>query len=428
MTRSEHAWQEAQRVLPGGVDSPVRAFRAVGGDPLFIERGEGAYLFDVDGKRYVDYVCSWGPLIAGHAHPAVVERLKQAIERGTSYGAPTEAETELAKLVVEMVPSIELVRFVNSGTEATMSAIRLARGATGRNRIVKFTGCYHGHADSLLVSAGSGVLTLGIPGSPGVTPGTASDTISLPFNSIESVRAAFESIGEEIACIIVEPVAGNMGVIPPAEGFLAELREITRSYGALLVFDEVITGFRVAPGGAQERYGVTPDLTCLGKIIGGGLPVGAFGGRREIMERLAPLGPVYQAGTLAGNPLAMQAGIATLEILRQEGTYETLEHLGARMESGLLAAADNADVPLTVNRVGSMLTAFFVDGPVTDYDSATRSDVQRYAGYHRGMLEQGVYLAPSQFEASFVSLVHSPEEIDRSGEAAVNAMRASVQI
>ncbi len=428
MTRSEQAWQEAQRVLPGGVDSPVRAFRAVGGNPLFIERGEGAYLFDVDGKKYVDYVCSWGPLIAGHAHPAVIERLKKAVDRGTSYGAPTEAETELAKLVVEMVPSIDLVRFVNSGTEATMSAIRLARGATGRNRIVKFTGCYHGHADSLLVSAGSGVLTLGIPGSPGVTPGTASDTISLPYNSIESVRAAFESIGEEIACVIVEPVAGNMGVIPPAEGFLAELRDITRRYGALLIFDEVITGFRVAPGGAQERYGVTPDLTCLGKIIGGGLPVGAFGGRREIMERLAPLGPVYQAGTLAGNPLAMQAGIATLELLRPEGTYESLERLGARLESGLLAAADNADVPLTINRVGSMLTAFFVDGSVTDYESATKSDVERYAGYHRAMLQQGVYLAPSQFEAAFVSLVHTPEEINRSAEAAFNAMRTSASI
>ncbi|MGA7670984.1 MAG: glutamate-1-semialdehyde 2,1-aminomutase [Nitrolancea sp.] len=428
MTRSEQAWQEAQRVLPGGVDSPVRAFRAVGGNPLFIERGEGAYLFDVDGKKYVDYVCSWGPLIAGHAHPAVVERLKKAVDRGTSYGAPTEAETELAKLVVEMVPSIDLVRFVNSGTEATMSAIRLARGATGRNRIVKFTGCYHGHADSLLVSVGSGVLTLGIPGSPGVTPGTASDTISLPYNSIESVRAAFESIGEEIACVIVEPVAGNMGVIPPADGFLAELRDITRRYGALLIFDEVITGFRVAPGGAQERYGVTPDLTCLGKIIGGGLPVGAFGGRREIMERLAPLGPVYQAGTLAGNPLAMQAGIATLELLRPEGTYESLERLGARLESGLLAAADNAVVPLTINRVGSMLTAFFVEGPVTDYESATKSDVERYAGYHRAMLQQGVYLAPSQFEAAFVSLVHTPEEINRSAEAAFNAMRTSASI
>jgi glutamate-1-semialdehyde 2,1-aminomutase len=428
VTRSEQAWQAAQQVLPGGVDSPVRAFRAVGGTPLFIERGSGAYLFDVDGRQYVDYVCSWGPLVAGHAHPAVVERLKQAVERGTSYGAPTEAETELARLVVDMVPSIDLVRFVNSGTEATMSAIRLARGTTGRSRIVKFTGCYHGHADSLLVSAGSGVLTLGIPGSPGVTQATASETISLPFNSIESVRAAFESIGEEIACVIVEPVAGNMGVIPPADGFLEELRQITRRYGALLIFDEVITGFRVAGGGAQERYGVRPDLTCLGKIIGGGLPVGAFGGRREIMERLAPLGPVYQAGTLAGNPLAMQAGIATLELLREEGTYQTLESLGARLESGLKAAADAADVPLVVNRVGSMLTAFFVEGPVTDYDSATRADTVRYAGYHHNMLQQGVYLAPSQFEASFVSLAHTPADIDRSGEAAMNAMRSMAHV
>ncbi len=424
MTRSEQAWQEAQRYLPGGVDSPVRAYRAVGGIPPFIERGEGAYLFDVDGNRYIDYVCSWGPLIAGHAHPDVVARLKQAVERGTSYGAPTEAETELARMVVQMVPSIDLVRFVNSGTEATMSAIRLARGATGRNRIVKFTGCYHGHADSLLVSAGSGVLTLGIPGSPGVTPGTATDTISLPYNSLDSVRTAFESIGEEIAAVIVEPVAGNMGVIPPADGFLAGLRQITRDYGGLLIFDEVITGFRVAPGGAQERYGVTPDLTCLGKIIGGGLPVGAFGGRREIMERLAPLGPVYQAGTLAGNPLAMQAGIATLEILRQSGTYQKLESLGSRLESGLRAAGDAADVPVTVNRVGSMLTGFFIEGPVTDYESATKANTSRYATYHGNMLRHGVYLAPSQFEASFVSLAHTQADIDQTGEHAMDAMRS----
>ncbi len=428
MTRSEQAWQEAQRFLPGGVDSPVRAFRAVGGTPPFIARGSGAYLYDVDDQKYIDYVCSWGPLIAGHAHPSVVEPLKLAIERGTSYGAPTEAETELARLVVDMVPSIDLVRFVNSGTEATMSAIRLARGATGRNRIVKFTGCYHGHADSLLVSAGSGVLTLGIPGSPGVTQATASETISLPFNSIESVRAAFESIGEEIAAVIVEPVAGNMGVVPPAKGFLAELRRITREHGSLLIFDEVITGFRVAPGGAQERYGVTPDLTCLGKIIGGGLPVGAFGGRKEIMERLAPLGPVYQAGTLAGNPLAMQAGIATLGILRHEETYPTLESLGARLEHGLKAAANTAGVPLTVNRVGSMLTAFFVDGPVVDFDSATGADTTRYARYHGNMLKRGIYLAPSQFEAAFLSLAHTPADIDASGEAALEAMHAVAQL
>ena len=423
MTRSEQAWQAAQAVLPGGVDSPVRAYRAVGGTPPFIARGAGVHIFDIDGNDYVDYVCSWGPLIAGHAHPSVVSRLRVAIEDGTSYGAPTEAETELAKLVVEMVPSIDLVRFVNSGTEATMSAIRLARGATGRNRIVKFTGCYHGHADALLVSAGSGVLTLGIPGSPGVTPATASETVSLPYNSLEAVRAAFESIGEEIAAVIVEPVAGNMGVIPPADGFLPGLREITQQYGALLIFDEVITGFRVAPGGAQELYGVTPDLTCLGKIIGGGLPVGAFGGRRSLMERLAPLGPVYQAGTLAGNPLAMQAGIATLELLRDGKPYETLDALGAKLASGTQQAAEAADLPLTVNRVGSMLTGFFVDSPVTDYASATAADTERYARYHGEMLHRGVYLAPSQFESAFVSLAHTEDDLEKTASAASEAMR-----
>jgi glutamate-1-semialdehyde 2,1-aminomutase len=424
MTRSEQAWQAAQAVLPGGVDSPVRAYRAVGGTPPFIARGAGAHIIDVDGNDYVDYVCSWGPLIAGHAHPSVVARLRVAIEDGTSYGAPTEAETELAKLVVEMVPSIDLVRFVNSGTEATMSAIRLARGATGRNRIVKFTGCYHGHADSLLVSAGSGVLTLGIPGSPGVTSATASETVSLPYNSLESVRSAFESIGEEIAAVIVEPVAGNMGVIPPAEGFLHGLREITQQYGTLLIFDEVITGFRVAPGGAQELYGVTPDLTCLGKIIGGGLPVGAFGGRRNLMERLAPLGPVYQAGTLAGNPLAMQAGLATLELLRDDTAYETLDARGAQLQSGMEAAASAAGLPLTVNRVGSMLTGFFVDEPVTDYASATAADTERYARYHSEMRQRGVYLAPSQFESAFVSLAHTDADLDKTAAAANEAMRA----
>jgi glutamate-1-semialdehyde 2,1-aminomutase len=424
MTRSEQAWQAAQTVLPGGVDSPVRAYRAVGGTPPFIARGAGARIIDVDGNEYVDYVCSWGPLIAGHAHPSVVARLRVAIEDGTSYGAPTEAETELAKLVVAMVPSIDLVRFVNSGTEATMSAIRLARGATGRNRIVKFTGCYHGHADALLVSAGSGVLTLGIPGSPGVTAATASETISLPYNSMEAVQAAFESIGEEIAAVIVEPVAGNMGVIPPVEGFLSGLREITQQYGALLIFDEVITGFRVAPGGAQELYGVTPDLTCLGKIIGGGLPVGAFGGRRSLMERLAPLGPVYQAGTLAGNPLAMQAGIATLELLGDGKAYRTLEARGAQLETGMRDAAGAAGLPLTVNRVGSMLTGFFVDGPVTDYGSATAADTERYARYHGEMLRRGVYLAPSQFESAFVSLAHTTADLDRTAAAAAEAMQA----
>ncbi|ACZ39234.1 glutamate-1-semialdehyde 2,1-aminomutase [Sphaerobacter thermophilus] len=423
MTRSERAFAEAQRYMPGGVNSPVRAFRAVGGTPPFIERGQGSRLTDVDGNVYIDYVCSWGPLIAGHAHPAVTARLHEAVDRGTSYGAPTEAETELARLVVEMVPSIEMVRFVNSGTEATMSALRLARGATGRDKIVKFAGCYHGHADALLSTAGSGVLTLGIPSGPGVTAGTAADTISLPYNDLDAVRAAFAESGDQIAAVIVEPVAGNMGVIPPAEGFLEGLREITREHGALLIFDEVITGFRVAPGGAQERYGVLPDLTCLGKIIGGGLPVGAYGGRRDLMEQMAPLGPVYQAGTLSGNPLAMAAGIATLELLREPGMYERLEALGAQLAEGMTRAAEAAGVPLTVNRVGSMLTGFFTEGPVTDYASATAADTTRYARFHQAMLARGVYLAPSQFEAAFVSLAHTAEDLEQTAEAAMAAMR-----
>ncbi|HET7034065.1 MAG TPA: glutamate-1-semialdehyde 2,1-aminomutase [Thermomicrobiaceae bacterium] len=422
-TRSEQDWQEARQVLPGGVDSPVRAFRAVGGTPLFIERGEGPYIWDVDGNRYLDYVLSWGPLIAGHAPPSVVRRLQETAARGTSFGAPTEAETALAKVVVELVPSVELVRFVNSGTEATMSALRLARAASGRDKIIKFTGCYHGHADALLATAGSGVLTLGIPGSPGVTAATAAETISLPFNDLGAIEETFQRAGDQIAAVIVEPVAGNMGVIPPAAGFLAGLREVTRLYGALLIFDEVITGFRVAPGGAQERYGVTPDLSTFGKIVGGGLPVGAFGGRRDLMELLAPVGPVYQAGTLSGNPLAMQAGLATLELLRQPGSYQRLDALGGQLEAGLRDAAHAAGVPLTVNRVGSMLTAFFVDGPVTDYASATRADTDRYARFHRAMLEGGVYLAPSQFEATFVSLAHSEREIAASAEVAGAAMR-----
>lgn len=418
VSRSEKAFEQAQRVLPGGVDSPVRAFRAVGGTPPFIERAAGSRLYDIDGNTYIDYVCSWGPLIAGHAHPQVVEQLHAAIERGTSYGAPTTAETTLAQMVVEIIPSIEMVRFVTSGTEATMSAIRLARGATGRDKVVKFTGCYHGHADSLLASAGSGVLTLGIPSSPGVTVGTATDTISLPYNDLEAVEQVFASLGEQIAALIVEPVAGNMGVIPPAEGFLAGLRDITSRYGAVLIFDEVITGFRLSPGGAQERYGVIPDLTCLGKIIGGGLPVGAYGGRRDLMEQMAPLGPVYQAGTLAGNPLAMAAGIATLQILRQPGSYDRLEAIGSRLEAGLRDAAEQAGVPLTVNRVGSILTGFFVEGPVRNYEDAVNADTASYARFHRAMLDRGVYLAPSQFEAAFVSLAHSDDDIGRTIDAA----------
>lgn len=423
LARSEQAWQEAQRYLAGGVNSPVRAFRAVGGTPPFIQRGAGARLYDLDGNEYIDYVCSWGALIAGHAHPNVVERLRRAVERGTSYGAPTELETSLARRVVELFPSIELVRFVNSGTEATMSAIRLARAATGRTKIVKFTGCYHGHADPLLATAGSGLLTFGIPSSPGVTPGTAADTISLPYNELEPVEEVFSWVGGEIAAVIVEPVAGNMGVVPPADGFLQGLREITRRHGALLLFDEVITGFRLAPGGAQELYGVQPDLTCLGKILGGGLPVGAYGGRRELMELLAPLGPVYQAGTLSGNPLAMEAGLATLELLCRPGAYERLEALSARLADGLRRAGEQAGVPVTLNRAGSMVTAFFTSEPVTSYETATRADTARYARFHQAMLRRGVYLAPSQFEAAFVSLAHGDEEIDRTLEAAEEALR-----
>lgn len=426
LARSEQAWRVAQQYLAGGVNSPVRAFRAVGGTPPFIARGAGARLFDLDGNEYIDYVCSWGALIAGHAHPDVVERLRRAVERGTSYGAPTELETALARRVVQLFPSIELVRFVNSGTEATMSAIRLARAATGRAKIVKFTGCYHGHADALLATAGSGLLTLGIPSSPGVPPGTAADTVSLPYNRLDVVEGVFSQAGEEIAAVIVEPVAGNMGVVPPAEGFLQGLREVTHRYGALLILDEVITGFRLAPGGAQELYGVQPDLTCLGKILGGGLPVGAYGGRRELMELLAPVGPVYQAGTLSGNPLAMEAGLATLELLRRPGAYERLEALSARLADGLRWAGEQAGVPVTLNRVGSMLTPFFTDGPVTNYESATRADTARYARFHQAMLRRGVYLAPSQFEALFLSLAHGEDEIDRTLEAAEEALREIV--
>ncbi|MBX6340917.1 MAG: glutamate-1-semialdehyde 2,1-aminomutase [Thermomicrobiaceae bacterium] len=422
MTRSEELYEEARRYLPGGVNSPVRAFRAVGGTPPFIARGAGATLYDVDGHAYLDYVLSWGPLIAGHAHPRVVARLREVVERGTSFGAPTEVEVALARRVVEQVPSIEMVRFVNSGTEATMSAIRLARAATGRPKLIKFVGCYHGHADPLLATAGSGLLTLGIPSSPGVTPGTAADTISLPFNDLAAVEHAFATWEDEIAAVIVEPVAGNMGVIPPAPDFLAGLRRIADRYRALLIFDEVITGFRLAPGGAQERYGVLPDLTCLGKIIGGGLPCAAYGGRRDLMEQVAPLGPVYQAGTLSGNPLAMAAGLATLDVLAEPGSYERLDALAGRLADGLRAAAREAGVPATVNRVGSMLTAFFTDGPVTDYDSAVRADTDAYAAFHRAMLRRGVYLAPSQFEATFLSLAHREEDVDRTVAAAREAL------
>jgi glutamate-1-semialdehyde 2,1-aminomutase len=419
---SREIFDRSQEYLPGGVNSPVRAFGAVGGQPLVIARGEGPYLYDVDGNRYIDYVCSWGPLILGHAHPAVVEAVQRAAERGTSYGAPTEAEAELAQLVVEAVPSIEMVRFVNSGTEATMSALRLARAYTRRDKVVKFEGCYHGHADGLLVQAGSGVTTLGLPDSPGVPASYAQETLVARFNDVAGVEALFERHGEEIAAVIVEPVAANMGVVPPLPGFLASLREITDRAGSLLIFDEVVTGFRVAYGGAQSLFGVTPDLTCLGKIIGGGLPVGAYGGKRRIMEMMAPLGPVYQAGTLSGNPLAMNAGLATLRELQSPGFYERLDALSSRLVDGAARAAASAGVSVRLNRVGSMRTPFFVDAPVVDYESARRSDRERYARFFHGMLERGVYLAPSQFEAAFVSAAHGEAEIDATIAAAAEVL------
>ncbi|HEY8477215.1 MAG TPA: glutamate-1-semialdehyde 2,1-aminomutase [Chloroflexota bacterium] len=422
--RSEALFEEAKRLIPGGVNSPVRAFRGVGGTPRFIARGAGSRVWDVDGNSYIDYVASWGPLILGHAHPSVVEAVQGAAKEGTSFGAPTEREVELARLVVEAIPSVEMVRFVNSGTEATMSALRLARAFTGREKIVKFDGGYHGHADGLLANMGSGGLTLGVPASPGVPAATAAGTLSARYNDLASVEALFAANGDDIAAVIVEPVAGNMGVVPPRPGFLEGLRAITRRHGALLIFDEVITGFRVAYGGAQSLYGVQPDLTCLGKIVGGGLPVGAYGGRREIMERVSPTGPVYQAGTLSGNPIAMAAGIATLRALQQPGVYDDLERKAARLHQGLKEAAAEAGVPATVNRVGSMLTAFFVDVDVEDYESAKRADTARYAAFFHAMLAEGVYLAPSQFEAAFVSTAHTDEDIERTVLAARKALRS----
>ena len=420
--RSREIFEASRQLMPGGVNSPVRAFRAVGGEPLFIARGEGPYLYDVDGRRYIDYVLSWGPLILGHAHPSVVAVLQRAVERGTSFGAPTELEAELARLVVEMVPSVELVRFVNSGTEATMSALRLARAFTGRDRVVKFEGCYHGHADGLLARAGSGVATLSLPDSPGVPRAYAEQTLLAPYNDIEVVEQVFQRYPDEIACVIVEPVAANMGVVPPGEGFLSGLRELTRANGALLVFDEVVTGFRLGPGGAQALYGVQPDLTCLGKVLGGGLPVGAYGGRREIMELVAPSGAVYQAGTLSGNPMAMAAGIVTLRAIAGEGALAALDQLAGRLAGGLLALARRAEVAVQLNRVGSMFTLFFSDGPVTDYATAKRSDTERYARFFRAMLERGVYLPPSQFEACFLSFAHLERDIAQTLSAAEAAL------
>ena len=422
--RSKALFEEAKRLLPGGVNSPVRAFRAVGGDPLVIERASGCRLFDVDGNAYIDYVGSWGPMIVGHAHPAVVKAIQEAAGLGVSYGAPTPWETELAGMVVEAIPSIEMVRFVNSGTEATMSAIRLARGVTGRDRIVKFEGCYHGHADSLLVKAGSGAMTFGVPDSLGVPADLARQTISLPYNDSDAVRAAFQSIGKEIACLIVEPVAGNMGVVPPKLGFLEALREVTTAHGSLLIFDEVMTEFRLGQGGTQALYRIRPDLTCLGKIIGGGLPVGAYGGARWIMEQVAPLGKVYQAGTLSGNPLAMRAGIETLRLLEDPEFYERLEARGKQLEEGLRELAAQAGIALQCQRVGSMFTPFFTKNGVVDYQTARAADTDRYAGFFRTMLEAGIHLAPSQFEAGFLSDAHTAADIETTLVAAKAAFAA----
>ena len=404
LTRSQALFQEAQELLPGGVNSPVRAFRAVGGSPVFISAAQGPYLYDVDGNRYLDYVQSWGPMILGHAHPKVVEAVVQASKRGFSFGAPTQAENELAGLVIDSVPSLEMVRFVNSGTEATMSALRLARAYTGRNKLIKFSGCYHGHADMLLVQAGSGVATMGLPDSPGVPPEATSNTLIAPYNDSAAVEELFRTYPQEIAAIIVEPVAANMGLVLPLPGFLEKLRELTEEYGALLIFDEVMTGFRVALGGMQERVGITPDLTCLGKIIGGGLPVGAYGGRREIMEQVAPVGTVYQAGTLSGNPLAMAAGIATLTELRKPGQYEELERKSQQLGEGMERVLHETGLGLQFVRIGAMFCLYFTPEPVIDYVCAKTSDTARFAQYFWYMLAHGIYLPPSQFEACFISL------------------------
>ncbi len=425
--QSAQLFERAQQVIPGGVNSPVRAFRGVGGTPLFIRSARGATISDADGRSYIDYVGSWGPMILGHAHPEVIAAIREAAERGTSYGAPTELEIELAEEVIAVFPSIEKLRLTSSGTEATMSALRVARGFTGRPKIVKFEGCYHGHSDSLLVRAGSGVATLGLPDSPGVLPEVAQATITVPFNDAPALERVFNEVGSEIAAVIIEPVVGNMGCVPPRDGYLSEVRRLTAAHGSVLIFDEVMTGFRVARGGAQELYGIKPDLTCLGKIIGGGLPVGAFGGRREIMDVVAPVGPVYQAGTLSGNPLAVTAGLTTLRLLKQNtGFYAQLESATARLVEGLSEAAREAGVATVSNRVGSMFTTFFTDGPVFDWTTATRSNRETFARFFHAMLAEGVYLAPSQFEAAFVSAAHSDEVIERTVMAARRALKKTV--
>lgn len=417
-------FQKSQKVIPGGVNSPVRACKAVGTLPRFIDRADGCRIFDADGNEYIDYVGSWGPMILGHRHPAVIQAITDVLSRGTSFGAPTDLEMELAYRVTEAVPSVEMVRMVNSGTEATMSAIRLARGATGRDIVIKFDGCYHGHADMLLVDAGSGVATLNIPGSPGIPESVVRHTLSLPYNDPEAVRNVMAEKGKDVAAIIVEPVAGNMGMVPPLPGFLETLREVTQQNGSLLIFDEVMCGFRVAYGGAQSLYDIRPDLTCFGKIIGGGMPVGAYGGRKDIMSQVAPEGAVYQAGTLSGNPVAMAAGLATLEQLRQPGVYDTLETRSRCLAEGLAEAARQSNVPVSFNRVGSMLGMFFTDRAVNDFGTAKMSDLERFGRYYRHMLDTGIYLAPSQFEACFVSLAHDDAAIEQTIKAAQTSLSA----
>ena len=424
INKSITLFQEAQKLFPGGVNSPVRAFRAVGGQPLFIERGEGAYLFDVDGNRYIDYVLSWGPLITGHAHPKVVEAIQQAALKGTSYGAPSLLEIDLAKSVMDFMPNIEMIRFVNSGTEATMSALRLARTYTKRDKIIKFEGCYHGHADLLLVQAGSGVATLGLPDSPGVPAGTVKDTLVAIYNNLDSVETLIKQYPDQIAAIIVEPIAGNMGVVPPIPGFLEGLRKITTQHGALLIFDEVMTGFRVHPGGAQTLYNIKPDLTTLGKVIGGGLPVGAYGGKREIMQMVAPAGLMYQAGTLSGNPLAMSAGIATLGLLKGANCWAKLEQAAGRLEAGISSVANKAGIPIRQTRVGTMFTTFFSETEPRDWSTVKIANKERFAKFFQRMLVNGVYFAPSQFEAGFVSTLHSDEIIDATINAVEKALKA----
>jgi glutamate-1-semialdehyde 2,1-aminomutase len=425
-TKSIEAFQKARQLMPGGVNSPVRAFKSVGGDPIFIEKGKGSRVWDIDGNEFIDFVASWGPLILGHARDEIVDAIHETAAKGTSFGAPTLLENQMAELIISMVPSVEKVRMVNSGTEATMSALRLARGYTKRDKVIKFAGCFHGHADSFLIQAGSGVMTLGMPDSPGVTKAAAADTLIARYNNLESVEKLFEEYENRIAAIIIEPVAGNMGVVPPMTGFLQGLKDFTSKHGALLIFDEVITGFRLSPGGAQEYLGVMPDLTTMGKIIGGGLPVGAFGGRSEIMDQLAPEGPVYQAGTLSGNPLAMAAGKTMLQILNESPSiYEEIEKKAARLEQGLRKNLEKNGVPGVINRVGGMLTLFFTEEhEVFNYELAATSDTQRYAAYFRKSLESGIYLAPSQFECTFVSEAHSIDEIDQLIETSEKALES----